>query len=108
MNSNGKTIELFLKSREEKRERAAKASGKEPSSCQYKSVPASRKSKKSIRENLLSLNEARRVLWFIKKGERYDIVNNFFNADTVNWIDSDHGNKYRLVVNTSVYTVSHG
>lgn len=46
MNSNDKTIELFLKTREEKRSKAAKQSGKDPNSCQYKSLPASKRLRK--------------------------------------------------------------
>ena len=46
MNSNGKTIELFLKTREEKRSKAAERSGKDPNYCQYRSLPASKRLKK--------------------------------------------------------------
>ena len=46
MNSNGKTIKMFLKQRDEKRKKAAEAAHVKPEEATFKSLPASKRLRK--------------------------------------------------------------
>ena len=51
MNKNGKTVEKFLALREVKRDAAANRVGKKKEDCTFKSLPASKKTRRQFYED---------------------------------------------------------
>ena len=63
MNKNGKTIEKFLALREVKRDAAANRVGKKKEDCTFKSLPASKKTRRQFYEDKYDQEGSCNDLW---------------------------------------------